>query len=42
MRRIANIAIIASIMLLAFVIPLPAQLFSPLYYAVYADSSESW
>lgn len=42
MRRIANIAIIAGIMLLAFVTPLPAQLFSPLYYAVSADSSESW
>ena len=42
MRRIVNIAIIAGIMLLGFVIPLPAQLFSPLYYSVYADASESW
>ena len=42
MRRIVNIATIAGIMLLGFVIPLPAQLFSPLYYSVYADASESW
>jgi hypothetical protein len=42
MRRIVNIAIIAGIMLLGFVVPLPAQLFSPLYYSVYADASESW
>ncbi len=42
MRRIVNIAIIAVIMLLGFLVPLPTGFFSPIYYGVYADSSESW
>lgn len=42
MKRIANIMLIATILLLGFVVTLPAGLFSPLYYGVYADSSESW
>jgi hypothetical protein len=42
MRRLVNIAIITVIMLLGFVTPLPSNLFSPLYYSVSADASESW